>query len=40
MGSPSDAVIPPRVRPGDTIAVVAPAGPVPGDPQRAGLAIQ
>jgi muramoyltetrapeptide carboxypeptidase len=34
-----DPIIPPRVRPGDTVAVIAPAGPVPGDRLRAGLAI-
>lgn len=35
--SPIASTIPPRLRAGDTVAVVAPAGPVPGDRLRAGL---
>jgi muramoyltetrapeptide carboxypeptidase len=34
-----ESTIPPRLRPGDTVAVVAPAGPVPGDRLRRGLEI-
>ncbi|HUS63271.1 MAG TPA: LD-carboxypeptidase [Kofleriaceae bacterium] len=33
----TEASIPPRVRPGDAVAVIAPASPVPGDRLRAGL---
>src|SRR5688572_18284548 len=35
----SASTIPPRVRAGDTVAVVAPAGPVPADRLREGLAV-
>lgn len=38
-GGWASAVIPPRVRPGDTIAVVAPAGPVPREGFLTGLAL-
>lgn len=34
----SSCVLPPRLRPGDTVAVPAPAGPVPPDELRVGLA--
>src|SRR5690606_34738081 len=37
--SPSDSTIPPRLRAGDKVAVVAPSGPVPEDRLRAGLAV-
>jgi muramoyltetrapeptide carboxypeptidase len=37
--SPIEPVRPPRLRPGDTVAVVVPAGPVPEDRLRAGLAV-
>lgn len=35
----STAISPPALRPGDTVAVCAPAGPVPGDRLGAGLAV-
>jgi muramoyltetrapeptide carboxypeptidase len=35
--SVSQSIAPARLRPGDTVAIVAPASPVPGDRLRAGL---
>jgi muramoyltetrapeptide carboxypeptidase len=35
----SQSILPPRVRPGDTVAIVAPAGPVKPERLRAGLAM-
>jgi muramoyltetrapeptide carboxypeptidase len=35
--SVSQSIVPARLRPGDTVAIVAPASPVPGDRLRAGI---